>query len=84
VRRERALRLLPAVSDEALPHWCALAKDEARLLHDGWGQYHYRALMNLAIKYGISEGQQRVKRGLGWYTSGWGALPWDSLPVEPC
>jgi hypothetical protein len=50
VRRERALRLLPALSDEKLPDWCALAEDEALVLYDGWGQYHYQALMNLAYK----------------------------------
>ena len=50
LRRERALRLLPAVSDEKLPEWCALAEDEALVLHDGWGHYHYQALMNLAVK----------------------------------
>jgi len=50
LRRERALRLLPALRDEALPDWCALAEDEALMLYDGWGQYHYQALMNLAIK----------------------------------
>ena len=50
VRRERALRLMPALSDQALPDWCALAEDDALMLHDGWGQFHYQALMNLAIK----------------------------------
>jgi hypothetical protein len=37
LRRERALRLLPSVGDEALPDWCALAEDEAHVLYDGWG-----------------------------------------------
>lgn len=32
LRRERALRLLPALSDVARPDWCALAEDEA-LVH---------------------------------------------------
>ena len=50
VRRERALRLLPALTDQALPDWCALAEDEALVLHDGWGRYEYQALMNLAYK----------------------------------
>jgi hypothetical protein len=35
-RRERALRLLPALSDEGRPEWCALAEDQALILYDGW------------------------------------------------
>ena len=50
LRRERALRLMPAVTDEALPDWCAIAEDEARVLYDAWGQFHYQALNNLAIR----------------------------------
>jgi hypothetical protein len=50
VRRERALRLLPSIRDEALPDCCALAEDKALLLYDGWGESHYQALNNLAIK----------------------------------
>jgi hypothetical protein len=50
VRRERALRLLPTVTDVALSEWCALAEDEAGILYDGWGEFHYQALTNLAIK----------------------------------
>jgi hypothetical protein len=50
VRRERALRLLPVVSDAPRPEWCALAEDEVGTLYDGWGQFHYQALMNLALK----------------------------------
>jgi hypothetical protein len=34
LRRERALRLLPALSDVARPDWCALAEDEALVLYD--------------------------------------------------
>jgi hypothetical protein len=50
-RRERALRLLPALSDVARPDWCALAEDEATLvMYDGWGEFHYLALNNLAIR----------------------------------
>ena len=41
LRRERALRLLPAVRDVSLPEWCALAEDEARVLYDAWGEFHY-------------------------------------------
>ena len=50
VRREQALRLLPVVSDLPRPDWCALAADEAGILYDGWGEFHYQALTNLAIK----------------------------------
>jgi hypothetical protein len=50
MRREQALRLLPVVSDEPRRDWCALAQDQAGTLYDGWGDYHYQALMNLAIK----------------------------------
>ena len=50
VRRERALRLLVTLTDQPLPDWCALAEDEALVLHDGWGEYPFQALMNLAYK----------------------------------
>lgn len=50
VHRERALRLLVALRDQRLPDWCALAEDEALILHDGWGEYPFQALVNLAIK----------------------------------
>jgi hypothetical protein len=50
LRRERALRLLPAIRDVALPDWCALAEDEALVLYDAWGEFHYQALNNLAVK----------------------------------
>ena len=50
VRRERALRLLVALTDQSLPDWCALAEDEALVLHDGWGEHPFQALMTLAIK----------------------------------
>jgi hypothetical protein len=50
LRRERALRLLPAISDVAQPEWCALAEDAAGVLYDAWGEFHYQALNNLAVK----------------------------------
>jgi hypothetical protein len=49
LRRERALRMLP-VTDTARPEWCALAEDPAGMLYDGWGESHYQALNQLAIK----------------------------------
>ena len=50
IRRDRALRLLVAVTDQSLPDWCALAEDDARVLHDGWGDQPFQALMKLAVK----------------------------------
>lgn len=49
LRRDRASRMLP-VTDVARPEWCALAEDEAGILYDAWGDFHYQALNNLAIK----------------------------------
>lgn len=49
LHRDRAARLLP-VTDVVRPDWCALAEDEAGNLYDAWGQFHYQALNNLAIR----------------------------------
>jgi hypothetical protein len=48
LRRERAMRLLPAVSDVARPDWCALAEDEALVLYDAWAGHEHQALDRLA------------------------------------
>lgn len=50
LRRERAMRLLPALSDMARPDWCALAEDEALALYDAWGEHQHQALLNLSTK----------------------------------
>lgn len=50
VRRERALRLRPALSHVARPDWSALAEDETLVLYDACGASHYQALNKLAIK----------------------------------